>query len=532
MDAGGCSHERGRTGSRRVARLHDRLAAHVERGTVPGLAALVARGDDVHVEVLGTPAVDDPAPLRRDAIFRIASLTKPIAAAGAMLLVDDGVLSVAEPVETYLPELADRRVLRSLEGPLDDTVAAERSITVEDLLTFRLGFGAIMAPPDSYPIMRAEAELELMTLGPPWPVRPLTSDEWIARFATLPLLHQPGREWRYNTGAQVLGVLLERATGQPLEAFLRVAPVRAPRHGGHQLQRRGRRRRPRLTTAYEPDEATGGLRLLDPPVGGWWSAPPAMANASGMLVSTLPDLWAFVTMLEADGMHEGEQLLSSASVAAMTRDHLTAEQRESAELFLGAHGGWGYCMAAPGPVTAEPPVPCGYGWDGGTGTTWRTDPAGAHRHPAHATGHDVARTPSALHGLLACGVRRHGALRWPVGGPRRPGLGFAAHVFSSGGCRASAAPGAEKDKGAHMYTVIAVGTDGSDTADKAVEAAAGLARALGAALHIVTSYRPQSLGMAQVSGAALVDTGAEHAVARRSPPGAWARRRSRIGARD
>jgi len=150
-----------------LARLHDRLAAHVERGDVPGLVALVARGADVHTEVLGRAALDDPTPLRRDAIFRIASLTKPIAAAGAMALVDDGVLSVGDPVETFLPELADRRVLRSLESALDDTVPAERSITVEDLLTFRLGFGAIMAPPGTYPVQDAEADLGLMTLGPP-----------------------------------------------------------------------------------------------------------------------------------------------------------------------------------------------------------------------------------------------------------------------------------------------------------------------------------------------------------------------------
>jgi CubicO group peptidase (beta-lactamase class C family) len=356
-----------------LERLHVRLLAHVERRDVPGLAALVARGDDVHVEVLGTPALDDPTPLRRDAIFRIASLTKPIAAAGAVALVDDGALSLQEPVEKYLPELAGRRVLRRLDGPLDDTVPARRSITVEDLLTFRLGFGSIMAPPGTYPIQAAEQELGLMTLGPAWPPPPLTSDEWIARFATLPLLHQPGDGWRYNTGAQVLGVLLERATGRPLEAFLRsrlfeplgmVDTAFSVPAGAWS----------RFTTAYTPDDATGELRLLDPPVGGWWNEPPAMANAAGMLVSTLDDFWAFVAMLLAGGVSGGERVLSSESVAAMTRDHLTAEQRASAPLFLGEHGGWGYGMAAPGPITGEPPVPWGFGWDGGTGTTWRSDP--------------------------------------------------------------------------------------------------------------------------------------------------------------
>jgi CubicO group peptidase (beta-lactamase class C family) len=100
-----------------------------------------------------------------------------------------------------------------------------------------------------------------------------------------------------------------------------------------------------------------------------------MANASGMLVSTLDDVWAFVRMLLAGGTRDdGEHVLSRASVAAMTRDHLTAQQRESARLFLGAHGGWGYGMGAPGPIHGEPPIPWGFGWNGGTGTTWRSDP--------------------------------------------------------------------------------------------------------------------------------------------------------------
>jgi len=354
-------------------RLHDRLAAHVERGAVPGLVALVARGADVHTEVLGSAALGDRAPPRRDAIFRIASLTKPIAAAGAMALVDDGVLFLGDPVETYLPELSDRRVLRSLESALDDTVPAERSITVEDLLTFRLGFGAIMAPPGAYPVQVAEAELGLMTLGPPWPPPPFGSDEWIRRFATLPLLEQPGAAWRYNTGAHVLGVLLERASGQPLEAFLR-ARLFEPLGMADTSFSVPAEKQGRFTTAYRPDPATGALEVLDPPVGGWWSEPPAMANAAGMLVSTIDDLWAFVSMLLSGGRHEGEQLLSLASVADMTRDHLTAAQRASATLFLGDHG-WGYGMAAPGPLRGEPPIPWGFGWNGGTGTAWSSDPA-------------------------------------------------------------------------------------------------------------------------------------------------------------
>jgi CubicO group peptidase (beta-lactamase class C family) len=343
-----------------VARLHDRLLMQVESGAVPGLTALVARGPDVHVEVVGTPASGDPTPLRRDAIFRIASLSKPIGAAAAMALVDDGVMSPGDPVDEFLPELADRRVLRSLESPLRDTVPAERPITIEDVLTFRLGFGLIMASPATYPIQRAEAELGLMTLGPPWPPPSLGADEWITRFATLPLMEQPGTAWRYNTGAHVLGILIERASGQPLEAFLHerlFAPL-GMRDTSFSVPA-GKQNR--FTTAYTPNVETGALDLFDEPRTGWWSAPPARGDVAGMLVSTLDDLWAFVSMLLAGGKHDGEQVLSPGAVAEMTRDHLTAAQRAGSPPFLSKSEGWGYGMAAPGPVDGELPVPWGFG---------------------------------------------------------------------------------------------------------------------------------------------------------------------------
>jgi CubicO group peptidase (beta-lactamase class C family) len=359
---------------RRAGWLRERLAPSVEAREVPALVVLVARGGDVQVEVLGSLALGDARPLPRRAIFRIASLTKPITAAGAMILIDDGVVALNDPVERFIPELADRRVLRGLEAGLDDTTPAERSITVEDLLTFRLGFGAIMAPPGTYPIQDAESELGLRTLGPPWPPPPFRSDEWIARFATLPLLHQPGADWRYNTGAQVLGILLERASGQPLELFLRER-LFEPLGMTDTSFSVPVEKVDRFTTAYMPEAENGTLGLLDPPTGGWWNDPPAMANGAGMLVSTLDDFWAFVSMLVAGGSHEGAQLLSPQSVAAMTVDHLTADQRASGSLFLGGQGGgWGYGMAAPGPLAGEPPVPWGYGWNGGTGTVWTSDP--------------------------------------------------------------------------------------------------------------------------------------------------------------
>src|SRR6266516_3951335 len=204
----------------RLARMHDVMAGYVERGDVPGLDTLVSRRGEVHVDVIGMKAVGDSDPIRRDTIFRISSMTKPIIAVATMILVEECKLRLDEPVERWLPELAERRVLKRLDGPLDDTVPAKRPITVRDLLTFRMGFGQMLAPPDAYPILSAANEQQI-GMGPPSPSTMPVPDEWMRRLGQLPLMHQPGEQWMYNTGSDVLGVLIARASGQPLETYLR-----------------------------------------------------------------------------------------------------------------------------------------------------------------------------------------------------------------------------------------------------------------------------------------------------------------------
>ena len=257
-------------------RLHDTMVGHVDRGAMPGLVTLVARGGQVHVDVIGSPSFDDPRPLSRDAIFRIASLTKPITAAAAMVLVEDRAFGLDSPVAEWLPELAEPRVLRSLESELDDTVPAKRAITVEDLLTFRLGFGVVMALPDATSIRSAEAELQLTTLGPPWPPSPHTSDSWMRSFGSLPLLCQPGEQWHYNTGAQVLGVLVERAAGCPLGEFM-AERLFGPLGMVDTDFSVPTEKLDWLTTAYAPDPVTGAPGVFDGVEDSWWAHPPAMA---------------------------------------------------------------------------------------------------------------------------------------------------------------------------------------------------------------------------------------------------------------
>jgi CubicO group peptidase (beta-lactamase class C family) len=140
----------GKLSKGRLDRLHAVMAGHVEHGEIPGLVALVCRRGEVHVEAIG-----GRDPIRRDTIFRIASLTKPVAAAAAMILVEECRLRLDELVDRLLPELADRRVLKRLDGPLDETVPARRPISLRDLLTLRMGFGYLMEASSPYPVLEA-----------------------------------------------------------------------------------------------------------------------------------------------------------------------------------------------------------------------------------------------------------------------------------------------------------------------------------------------------------------------------------------
>jgi len=253
----------------RLGRMRDIMAGYVERGQVPGIVTLVHRRGETHVEAFGTLSVDGRLPAQRDSIFRIASMTKPVAAAAAMILVEECKVRLDEPVDRFLPELADRRVLRRLDGPLSDTVPANRPISLRDLLTLRMGLGYIMTSSDD-PIHQALRERQLLQ-GPPRPGGTPAPDEWMGRLATLPLAHQPGEAWMYDLGTDVLGVLLARAAGQSLETFLRerlFEPLGMKDTGfsvpAAQLDR--------LASCYQSGPG-GSLQLYDGAEGGQWSQP-------------------------------------------------------------------------------------------------------------------------------------------------------------------------------------------------------------------------------------------------------------------
>ena len=332
------------------------VEAAVQQGQAPGVVAAVARGDATYIKAAGVMAVGGP-PMRPDTLFRISSTTKPITAAVVLSLVEDGLLDLHGPVEELLPELAGRRVLRRPDGPLDDTVKAERPVTVRDLLTFTWGFGmqgAMFMAAEPWPIVTAVAEHELASFGPPQPDTTPEPDTWMARLGKLPLLAQPGERWLYQAGSQVLGVLAARAGGAPFEDVMRervLGPLAMRDTAFHAADTS------RLATAYERRD--GQLAVTDPP-DGQWSRPPRFPDGGGGLVATAGDVLAFGLML----IRGGHPVLHNDTVAEMTRDQLTAAQRANVWpgfSFLDDRG-WGYGVSVLDDGR--------YTWEGGLGTAW------------------------------------------------------------------------------------------------------------------------------------------------------------------
>ncbi|MEV0196010.1 serine hydrolase domain-containing protein [Nonomuraea sp. NPDC050691] len=362
-----------------LRRLREVLARHVDSGKIPGVVALVSRGDETHVEAIGTMRHDGGAAMSRDTIFRMASTSKPVSMAAAMVLLDECRLRLDDPVDQWLPELADRQVLKRIDGPLDDTVPARRPITVRDVLTSTFGLGMDMTALGS-PIMGAIFEQGLTpNLPEPMP----EPDEWMRRLGALPLMHQPGERWQYHISNDLLGVLVARVTGQSFETFLRERifdPLGMKDTAFHVPDDKI----DRLPTLYAPDPQTGEFLVWDEAKGGRWSRPPAFQGGGGGLVSTADDYHAYFRMLLNGGTHGNQRILSRPAVELMTTNQLTPEQnaartalaRDSVHIShgQGQHGGWGFGMAVR--TYRGDYAPIGqFGWDGGSGTSTYADPA-------------------------------------------------------------------------------------------------------------------------------------------------------------
>lgn len=344
-----------------MADLGETLRPYVDSGDIPGLVALVARGDDVDVVALGSQD-STGTPMARDSIFRAASITKPLTAALTMTLVQDGLIDLDAPVADLLPELAEPRVLRTLGSPLDDTVACERPITARHLLTGTAGHGFCTWESAVTPLLMEQLHQAADDIHEvPVP------DEWMRRLSGIPLMHRPGDGWTYNASYDVLGVLVARSAGQDLADVMTerlLEPLGMTDTGFHvPADRVGR-----FTTMYGAED--GELVVRDESHG-VFSRPPAFASGSGGLVTTADDWLAFGRMLVAGG----GAVLDGESVRLMTTDHTTSRHREMGGFFLDGQG-WGFGGGVDTGLVDPWNVIGRYGWVGGTGTSAYVHPDG------------------------------------------------------------------------------------------------------------------------------------------------------------
>lgn len=339
-----------------TAALRDLLDRHVSDGTMPGAVATVGRRLDA--VAVGSMAVGGP-PMPVDAIVRIQSMTKAITTVAALRLVEDGALAVDDPVERWLPELADRVVLARPTAALDDTRPARRPITVRHLLTNTSGYGSSFA--DS-PIREAMAASGLEASGDPVG---LPADEWLAALTALPLTFDPGDGWRYHESFGLLGILLGRLTGASTAEVV-AATVLDPVGMGDTGFAVPEADLHRLPAAYRHTDE--GLVETEPAGGGFYAGRPPFDVSHAELVSTAADYVAFAQALV------GGRLVSPEHLAALRTDQVPPHAKRPDDFFPGfwESTGWGWGVAA----VTEGVHRGRFGWSGGLGTDFYVDEDG------------------------------------------------------------------------------------------------------------------------------------------------------------
>ena len=341
----------------------------VEAGELAGAVTLVWRGGKVvQSAAVGRRDLATGAPMTRDTIFRIASMSKPVTSVAALMLYDEGRFALDEPITRWAPEFADMRVLRSPTGPLEDSVPAARAITFNDLLTHRAG----LTYADFHSGHIAGAYAEALLRGDIDSL--FTPDQWIARLATLPLIDQPGAGFHYSHSTDLLGFLIARMDAAPLGEVLRrrIFEPLGMKDTGFTVANQKQDRRAGVcgfdaAGKLAPRLAPGGAFLPE--------RPEDMTYVSGGqgLWSTLDDYLAFARMFLGRGAVDGVRLLKPETLARMTANQLSAEQRASTQM-LGQR---------PFAVVMEPDkapvIRCKggvgtVGWPGAYGGWWQADP--------------------------------------------------------------------------------------------------------------------------------------------------------------
>lgn len=354
----------------KLAKIEPALQKFVDSGELAGVVTLTSRGGDIiQTAAVGDRDRETRDPMRPDTLFRIASMTKPITSVAAMMLVEQGLVSLADPISHWIPELAHPRVLRRATGAINDTDSVNRAITIEDLLTHRSGIA--YAPFSEGPI---KTEYE-QVLGDP-AINPLTPDQWLAALGTLPLVYQPGERFHYGHSTDVLGFLIGRVVGKPLRQVLDewIFTPLGMKDTDFWLPSE---KRSRLASLYTYDEAAAGLVKVELVM---YDQPPSYTPGGGGLISTAPDYHRFARMLLAGGSYGGVRLLKKETVRAMQTNRLSPAQRKIpfAGMSLWQKSGFGLGLSIAEEL-ADNPYACGapgsLTWPGVFGTWWQADPA-------------------------------------------------------------------------------------------------------------------------------------------------------------
>lgn len=355
------------------------LRGLVTASEIAGAATLVWRdGEVVQASAVGWGDREASVPLTHDSLFRIASLTKPITSVAALMLMEEGRFELDDPITVFAPEFASQHVLRRLDGPLKDTIPADRPITFRDLMTHRAGitYGAF------HPGPLAEAYSAALGGDIDSHVEP---DAWIAGLAALPLIDQPGAGFHYGHSTDLLGLLIARMEGAPLGDVLERWIFRplGMKDTGFLVPEAKRDRRAGM---YGFDAEGGLVRLSIAPGGATVAERPAdMTYVSGGagLWSTLDDYLAFARLFIGDGAVDGVRLLKPETLALMTTNQLTSEQRAEATTLnmptFAPGNGFGLGVAVvTNPHTAAATHGKGgvgtVGWPGAYGGWWQADP--------------------------------------------------------------------------------------------------------------------------------------------------------------
>ena len=337
------------------------LRAHVNASHIAGVVAAVARnGKLVYYESLGQRDRENGDPMREDAIFRLYSMTRPITSTAVMLLWEQGVFQLDDPVSRYLPQFADQRVFMDPNAPdLARTRSRQGDITVRQLLTHTSGIGS-----RSSPIYRAEHVR----------LRSITLPQLVDNAARVPLFEDPGTRFRYGISTTILGRLVEIWSGQSFQEFL-AERIFAPLGMTDTVFWVDSARADRLTTVYRLDDGSGELypyAIEDVP----FTERPTLIEGGVGLLSTVMDYLRFAQMFLNGGSLDGTQLLHPDTVELMTRNHVpdTALPLSSRGYMAGSGWGLGFNVVMD---ASRYPFPVGdgeYWWDGSSGTRFSIDP--------------------------------------------------------------------------------------------------------------------------------------------------------------